>query len=391
MRGPIISSMRDASTWNVVGSTSTNAGTSPACTIGATSVPKVTAGGDDLVARLEVEHLDRELDRRRAGVDHHAVVLGEQRSATAASHAATFGPRLRLDVRSTSTTASISRSSCTAPGSGSRLLGGSARAPSRCARGVSLRRGSSPLRSGSPPRSTAPRLRGARPAEATAPVRRVGRSRAAPCRRPYPDRIASWGGRTCGSPQREYRSVIQDNLRWQRYVHRPGDIVVCTPPKNGTTWMQTIVTTLLFPGGRSGTRVRGVAVARRTLRADRRRRGTARGTDLPPPRQDPHRRRRHPLVRGQRLHRRGTRRSGRVHVVPEPSRQPAARADAPAAHQRDRRGHPARRRGRWSTADRRHPCVLPLVPRARGSVRAPRRLLGAPRTSPTCCSCTTTT
>ncbi len=53
-------------------------------------------------------------------------------------------------------------------------------------------------------------------------------------------------------PQREYRSVIQDNLRWQRYLQRPGDIVVCTPAKNGTTWMQTIVTTLLFPDGAPG-------------------------------------------------------------------------------------------------------------------------------------------
>jgi aryl sulfotransferase len=53
-------------------------------------------------------------------------------------------------------------------------------------------------------------------------------------------------------PEREYRSVIMDNLRWQRYVHRPGDIVVCTPAKNGTTWMQTIVTTLLFPDGAPG-------------------------------------------------------------------------------------------------------------------------------------------
>jgi aryl sulfotransferase len=53
-------------------------------------------------------------------------------------------------------------------------------------------------------------------------------------------------------PEREYRSIIMDNLRWQRYVHRPGDIVVCTPAKNGTTWMQTIVTTLLFPDGAPG-------------------------------------------------------------------------------------------------------------------------------------------
>ena len=50
-------------------------------------------------------------------------------------------------------------------------------------------------------------------------------------------------------PTREYRSHIWDNRRWRHFVHRPGDIFVCTPPKCGTTWMQTIVATLLFPDG----------------------------------------------------------------------------------------------------------------------------------------------
>lgn len=50
-------------------------------------------------------------------------------------------------------------------------------------------------------------------------------------------------------PTREYRHFIYDSRRWQRFVHRPGDILVCTPPKCGTTWMQTIVATLLFPDG----------------------------------------------------------------------------------------------------------------------------------------------
>jgi aryl sulfotransferase len=47
--------------------------------------------------------------------------------------------------------------------------------------------------------------------------------------------------------EREYRSVISDNRRWESFVPRPGDIFVCTPAKCGTTWMQTIVTALLFP------------------------------------------------------------------------------------------------------------------------------------------------
>ena len=51
------------------------------------------------------------------------------------------------------------------------------------------------------------------------------------------------------SIEREYRWHVSDNLRWKRFVPRPDDVVVCTPPKCGTTWMQTIVSTLLFPDG----------------------------------------------------------------------------------------------------------------------------------------------
>lgn len=49
--------------------------------------------------------------------------------------------------------------------------------------------------------------------------------------------------------EKEYRSVVSDNLRWEKFVSRPGDVFVCTPPKCGTTWMQTIVVALLFPDG----------------------------------------------------------------------------------------------------------------------------------------------
>ncbi len=48
-------------------------------------------------------------------------------------------------------------------------------------------------------------------------------------------------------PLREYRSVVSDSRRWEHFIHRPGDIFVCTSPKCGTTWMQTIVDALLFP------------------------------------------------------------------------------------------------------------------------------------------------
>ena len=52
--------------------------------------------------------------------------------------------------------------------------------------------------------------------------------------------------------EREYRHLVFDNRRWQLFVPRADDIFVCTPPKCGTTWMQTIVVELLFPDGAPG-------------------------------------------------------------------------------------------------------------------------------------------
>jgi Sulfotransferase domain. len=45
------------------------------------------------------------------------------------------------------------------------------------------------------------------------------------------------------------QTAVMDSTRWDRFMHRPGDIFVCTPPKCGTTWTQTIVTSLLWPAG----------------------------------------------------------------------------------------------------------------------------------------------
>jgi len=50
-------------------------------------------------------------------------------------------------------------------------------------------------------------------------------------------------------PKAEYRHFIWDTRRWNAFKPRSGDIFVCTPPKCGTTWTQTIVAMLLFPDG----------------------------------------------------------------------------------------------------------------------------------------------
>jgi aryl sulfotransferase len=49
--------------------------------------------------------------------------------------------------------------------------------------------------------------------------------------------------------QKIYRSALIDSARWASYNHRPGDIFVCASPKCGTTWMQTIAASLLWPDG----------------------------------------------------------------------------------------------------------------------------------------------
>jgi aryl sulfotransferase len=44
---------------------------------------------------------------------------------------------------------------------------------------------------------------------------------------------------------RHYHGVFADSARWQRFRLRPGDVVITTPSKSGTTWMQAIVGMLL--------------------------------------------------------------------------------------------------------------------------------------------------
>jgi hypothetical protein len=47
---------------------------------------------------------------------------------------------------------------------------------------------------------------------------------------------------------KRYRSVVADSARWEGFQFRPGDIVISTPAKCGTTWMQRLVALLVFDG-----------------------------------------------------------------------------------------------------------------------------------------------
>ena len=46
--------------------------------------------------------------------------------------------------------------------------------------------------------------------------------------------------------ERSYRAFMQDSPRWDHFAPRQGDIAICTQAKCGTTWMQRIVSLLVF-------------------------------------------------------------------------------------------------------------------------------------------------
>ena len=49
-----------------------------------------------------------------------------------------------------------------------------------------------------------------------------------------------------GDAAYRYRSADEDSGRWHGFAFRPGDIVISTRSKSGTTWMQMICALLVF-------------------------------------------------------------------------------------------------------------------------------------------------
>lgn len=49
-------------------------------------------------------------------------------------------------------------------------------------------------------------------------------------------------------PTTRYRDLVSDSARWNGFELRPGDIVVSTPAKCGTTWTQMLCALLVFDG-----------------------------------------------------------------------------------------------------------------------------------------------
>ena len=50
------------------------------------------------------------------------------------------------------------------------------------------------------------------------------------------------------APRPRYRSITADSSRWDGFAFRPGDVVISTPPKCGTTWTQRLISLLVFGG-----------------------------------------------------------------------------------------------------------------------------------------------
>lgn len=55
-------------------------------------------------------------------------------------------------------------------------------------------------------------------------------------------------GKDASTALRVYRGIISDSERWHRFKFREDDVIITTPSKCGTTWMQSIVAALIFRG-----------------------------------------------------------------------------------------------------------------------------------------------
>lgn len=51
------------------------------------------------------------------------------------------------------------------------------------------------------------------------------------------------------APTSDFVTVVEDSRRWGGIALRADDIIISTPPKCGTTWVQGIVASLLWPAG----------------------------------------------------------------------------------------------------------------------------------------------
>jgi hypothetical protein len=49
-------------------------------------------------------------------------------------------------------------------------------------------------------------------------------------------------------PRTRYHSISADSSRWDGFTFRPGDVVISTPAKSGTTWTQMLCALLIFDG-----------------------------------------------------------------------------------------------------------------------------------------------
>ena len=88
---------------------------------------------------------------------------------------------------------------------------------------------------------------------------------------------------------RRYEGTVYDSNRWDGFELRPGDIIISTPPKCGTTWTQMICALLILqepelplPLDTLSPWIDMVTRARTEVFAD------LAGPDAPPVHQDPH-------------------------------------------------------------------------------------------------------